>query len=372
VHDVVTVAGPEFDSAVTNEQAMMVSIKDIARAAGVSHPTVSRALRDSPLVSLETKARIQQLAREMGYSPDAQARSLVEGRTKTIGLVVTTIADPFIAQVAQGIETAARDHGFTVILCNSNAEPEREIGAVETLRSKRVDGVIVASSRVGALYLEHLERIGVPVVLINNHNEQSGRYTFSIGVDNEDGGRLATNHLLELGHRRISYVTGLADHSDDLGRLAGYRQALAAAGIPLDRALVAPGTGQTGGGERALPMLMELPDPPTAVFCYNDMTAIGLMGAARAAGLSVPDDLAIVGFDDIPFALYVQPSLTTIAQLKVEMGEWAMEMALALVQSPDPAEGELSDIIVKGQLVVRGSTVAGGNQTLETGKRGQG
>jgi DNA-binding LacI/PurR family transcriptional regulator len=348
---------------------MKVSIKDIARAAGVSHPTVSRALRDSPLVSLETKARIQQLAGEMGYSPDARARSLVEGRTRTVGLVVTTIADPFIAQVVQGIETAAHDHGYTVILCNSNAEPEREIGAVETLRSKRVDGVIVASSRVGALYMEHLERIGVPVVLINNHNEQSGRYTFSIGVDNEDGGRLATNHLLELGHCRIAYVTGPADHSDDLGRLAGYREALAAVGIPLDPALVTPGTGRTGGGERALRLLMELDDPPTAVFCYNDMTAIGLMGAARATGLAVPDDLAIVGFDDIPFASYVQPSLTTIAQLKVEMGQWAMEMALALMQSPDPAEGELSDITVKGQLVVRGSPAAGGDRTLETGNR---
>jgi len=235
-----------------------------------------------------------------------------------------------------------------------------------------VDGVIVASSRVGALYLEHLERIGVPVVLINNHNEQSGRYTFSIGVDNEDGGRVATNHLLELGHRRIAYVTGLADHSDDLGRLAGYRQALVAAGIARDSALVAPGTGRPGGGERALPLLMELDDPPTAVFCYNDMTAIGLMGAAREAGLSVPDDLAIVGFDDIPFASHVQPSLTTIAQLKVEMGEWAMEMALALMQSPDPAEGELSNIIVKGQLVVRGSSVGGGNQALEAGNQGQG
>ena len=135
-----------------------VSIKDIARMAGVSHSTVSRALRDSTLVKPETSARIQQLARDMGYSPDARARSLVMGQSRTVGVVVTTISDPFAAEVVQGIENAAHDEDYTVILCNSNAEPEREIAAVEMLRSKRVDAVIVTSSRIGALYLEHLER----------------------------------------------------------------------------------------------------------------------------------------------------------------------------------------------------------------------
>ncbi len=336
----------------------MISIKDIAKVAGVSHSTVSRALRDSPLISAETKALIQRLAHEMGYSPDAGAQSLVRGRSQTVGVVVTTIADPFIAQVVQGIEDAAHKDGYTVILCNSHSDPEREIGAVEVLRSKRVDGVIVTSSRVGALYLEHLERIGVPVVLINNHNERSGRYTFSVSVDNRHGGYLATEHLLELGHRRIAYITGPADHSDDLDRLAGYRQALDDGRISFDPALVLQGTGRAGGGEQAVPMLMSLAERPTAVFCYNDMTAIGLMRAASAAGLSVPGDLAVVGFDDIPFASYVRPPLTTVAQLKVEMGRWAVEMALALMATKDLAEGEFSNRIVKGQLVVRESTMA--------------
>src|SRR5512136_504650 len=140
---------------------MRVSIKDIARAAGVSHPTVSRALSDSPLISEETKARIQRLAQEMGYSPNALARGLVPGQTYSVGVVVTTIADPFVAEVVQGIEATAHDHGYTVILCNSESVPEREIASVEMLRSKRVDGVIVTASRIGALYLEYLEQIGV-------------------------------------------------------------------------------------------------------------------------------------------------------------------------------------------------------------------
>lgn len=336
---------------------MRVSIKDIAQAAGVSHSTVSRALSDSPLVSDETKARVQHLAQEMGYSPNTLARSLVTRQTHTVGVVVTTIADPFIAEVVQGIEATAHDHGYTVVLCNSGAEPEREIAAVEMLGSKRVDGVIVTSSRVGALYLEHLERIGVPIVLINNHNEQSGRYTFTVTVDNQHGGCLATDHLIQLGHQRIAYVTAPADHSSDLDRMAGYRQALVDSGIEPDPDLIVPGNGRADGGERALETLMALDVLPGAVFCYNDMTAIGLINAARGAGLAVPSDIAVAGFDDIPFATYCCPPLTTIAQPKGEMGQLAMKMALSLmtIEEGDERE-ELSNIVVQGKLIVRAST----------------
>jgi DNA-binding LacI/PurR family transcriptional regulator len=337
---------------------MRVSIKDIAKSAGVSHSTVSRALSDSPLVSDETKARIQRLAQEMGYSPNTLARSLVTRQTYTVGVVVTTIADPFVAEVVHGIEATAHDYSYTVILSSSGAQPEREIAAVEMLRSKRVDGVIVTSSRVGALYIEHLERIGVPIVLINNHNESSGRYTFTVTVDNRHGGYLATEHLVQLGHRRIAYVTAPADHSSDLDRMAGYRQALIAGEIEPDPALIVPGNGRADGGERALPALMELSEPPSAVFCYNDMTAIGLMHAARRVGLPVPRDMAVVGFDDIPFASYFYPPLTTIAQPKVEMGRLAMKMALSLMTiGEENREEELSNIVVRGKLVVRASTV---------------
>lgn len=333
-----------------------VSIKDIARTAGVSHSTVSRALSDSPLVKTETKARIQRLAREMGYSPDARARSLVMGQTRTVGVVVTTIVDPFVTEVVQGIESTAHDHDYTVLLCSSNAEPEREIAAVEMLRSKRVDGVIVTSSRVGALYLDHLERIGVPIVLINSHSEQGGRYTYSVSVDNVRGGQCATNHLIQLGHRRIAYVSRPTDFKSDRERLAGYRLALDEAHIPFDPDLIVPGTGRAGGGERALPVLMALAEPPTAVFCYNDMMAIGLLRAARETGLAVPTDLAVVGFDDVLLASYVFPPLTTIAQPKIDMGQRAMEMALALIKTEDPVKAGISDIVVKGQLIVRESS----------------
>ena len=334
---------------------MRVSIKDTAKAASVSHSTVSRALSDSPLVKAETKARIKRLAQEMGYTPDAIARSLVTQQTHTVGVVVTTITDPFVAEVVQGIEDAAHENDYAVILSSSAAEPDREMAAVEMLRAKRVDSLIVTSSRVGALYLEHLERIGVPVVLVNNHNEQSGRYTFSVSVDNQHGGYLATHHLIEGGHRCIAYVSGPADHSDDAGRMAGYRQALDEAHIPLDAALVVSGDGRLEGGERALHALIRLAEPPTAVFCYNDMTAIGLLSAARQAGLSVPGDLAVVGFDDIPFASHVTPPLTTVAQPQRDMGRQAMNMSLALIAADD-STAPFSDVTVKGKLVVRESS----------------
>ena len=337
---------------------MRVSIKDIAKAAGVSHPTVSRALSDSPLISEETKVRIQRLAQEMGYSPNALARGLVTRQTYSVGVVVTTIADPFVAEIVQGIEATAHDHGYTVILCNSESTPEREIASVEMLRSERVDGVIVTASRVGALYLEYLEQIGGPIVLINNHNEESGRYTFSVSVDNRHGGRLAAEHLVQLGHRRIAYVAGPANHSSDLDRLAGYRQALVKGGIEPDPAWVVPGNGRPDGGEEALQTILALDPRPTAVFCYNDMTAIGLIHAAQQAGLAIPQDMAVVGFDDILFASYLYPPLTTVAQPKVEMGQQAMHMMLSLITAKEESEEDLANVIVKGKLIVRASSGA--------------
>jgi DNA-binding LacI/PurR family transcriptional regulator len=333
-----------------------VSIKDIAQVANVTPGTVSRALRDSPRVNPETKKRIQRLADEMGYTPDALARSLVMGRTQTIGVVVTTIADPFIGAIVQTIESAAHEQGYTVILTSSNDAPQREIEAVELLQSRRVDGVIVTSSRVGALYQDRLAQLRVPIVLINSLAVHSGRHTISVSVDNHHGGQQATNHLIQKGHRRIAHVAAPADRNDGAERLAGYRDALAKAGIAYDPSLVVQGTGRAGGGQRALPALLSLDDVPSAVFCYNDMTAIGLMHAARKAGLSVPDDLAVVGFDDIAFAQLAHPPLTTIAQPVGQLGRGAMEKVLTLLSMDDRSESAVANVTVCGRLIVRASS----------------
>jgi DNA-binding LacI/PurR family transcriptional regulator len=334
---------------------MPVSIKDIARIAGVSHSTVSRALAHNELVNPVTRARIQALAVEMGYSPNAQARGLVSGHTMTVGVVVTTIDDPFVAEVMQGIESTAHLSGYTVILASSNSEPERELRAVEMLQSKRVDAVIVTSSGVGARYREHLERFGVPVVLINNHVDEH-RYTFSVGVDNLRGAISATQHLIGQGHHRIGYVAAPADANSNAERFAGYCQALRAAGLPVDPDLIVTGTGKAPGGERALTTLLHAGARPNALFCYNDMTAIGVLRAARAAGLAVPEELSVVGFDDIPFASYCEPPLTTIAQPKLEMGQQAMQMAFTLMTKDKSEEERVCNITVQGRLIIRQST----------------
>ena len=335
---------------------MPVSIKDIARAAGVSHSTVSRALSDSPLINTETKARIQDLARAMGYSPDATARSLVMRRTHAVGVVVTTIADPFSAEVVEGIERMASAHGYSVILAASNDEPEREIAAVEMLHSKRVDAIVVTSSRVGALHQERLGAAGVPVILLNNHSQQEVPNAYSVRVDDVHGGRLATGHLIGLGHRRIAHVAGPEGHTPSRERLEGYRRALEAAALSIDPALVIPGNGRPEGGELALAALLALSERPSAVFCYNDMTAIGLLRSAKASGVRVPQDLAVVGFDNIPFAAYVTPPLTTIAQPMLELGQRAMDMALALMGC-EPADAcGMTDVVLQGRLIVRESS----------------
>ena len=210
-----------------------LSIKDIARLANVSHSTVSRALQNSDLVRDETAERIRQIARESGYRASAVARGLVTRKTLTIGVVVTTIADPFVAEVVTGVEDIANDHGYSMFLADSNADPEREKNVVQSFAERRVDGIVVTSSRVGAMYLPRLSQMMVPIVLINN--QHPGPFTHSVMIENVQAGREATEHLIGLGHRRIAYLGDQFGYQSDTERFTGYRQALEQAGLPFCR-----------------------------------------------------------------------------------------------------------------------------------------
>jgi DNA-binding LacI/PurR family transcriptional regulator len=305
----------------------------------------------SPLVNRETKARIQGLAREMGYTPSAVARAMSTGRTRTVGLVVTTIADPFVAEVVRGIEETALDHGYNVILCNSTGDPDRELAAVRTLREKWVDAVIVTSSRVGHFY-DQLSEIRVPVVLINN--QQHGDYTYSVCNDDLYGGALAGEYLARLGHRRIAYVSGPDQAMSSELRLEGCQNALRTAGVSIPQKWICRGTGYPEAGRRAVCSLVHAFPLPTALFCYNDMTAMGALRAAKENGLHVPRDLSILGYDDIAAARYLAPPLTTVAQAKYTLGQKATEMTLGLIGG----EEDVQDILLQPQLIVRSSCVA--------------
>jgi DNA-binding LacI/PurR family transcriptional regulator len=330
-----------------------VSIKDIARAAKVSHPTVSRALSDSPLVNGETAKRIRQIATSLGYRPSAIARSLATKRTKTIGVVVTSIADPFIADVISGVEEAANDHGYSVFLANSNANPDREVKVVHSFHERRVDGILVTASRVGALYVPLLSQLKVPIVLINNqHPDGTDEFIYSVTIDNIKASTEVMRHLIGLGHKRIAYIGDRGGLQSDNERLAGYRQGLALAEYPFLPELVVQGDGKPEGGGQAMASLLALPNPPTAVFCYNDMSALGALRVLNGHGIKVPEDLSLVGFDDLAIASYTSPLLTTVSQPKQQMGRMAMEIMIKLLSGVDSK----ANIKVEGELIVREST----------------
>lgn len=328
----------------------MVSIKDIARAAHVSHSTVSRALRNSPLVNSETSAIIHKIANEQGYTVSAVGRSLVNRRTNTIGVVVTSIADPFVGEIVNGIEEVALAHDYSLFLATCHADPVREVHAVRSFQERRVDGILVNASRVGALYLPVLEEMKVPIVLINN--EHPGQFVHSVTIDNLNAGREAARHLVALGHKRIGYLGNRFGLQADMERFSGYRQILEEADIGFQPELVAHGDGRPEGGMSAMERLLALPEPLTAVFCYNDMEAIGALRAIRERGLTVPGDVSVVGLDDLFLASYTDPPLTTIQQPKHQMGRLAVEILLQLLSGEKPD----SHVTLAGKLIVRQTT----------------
>jgi len=327
-----------------------LSIKDIARAANVSHSTVSRALRNSPVVNAETTERIKRIAQEANFRVSAVGRSLATGRTNSVGVVVTTLSDPFIAEVVTGLESAAASRGYSVILASSRGDAIQEMKVVQSFEERRVDGIVVMDSRVGSVYLPVLAEMKIPIVLINSHHP--GEFMYSVAIDQIAASRAATKFLIQLGHRRIGYIADRFGAQSNAGRLAGYREALESFDIPYVPELVAQGDSLPEGGLHAAEQLLSLNERPTALFCYNDMTAIGALSAAHIHGLRVPDDLSVVGFDDLAIASYSQPPLTTVRQPKQEMGRIAMEILLNLLNG-SAAESSRK---VPGELIVREST----------------
>lgn len=327
---------------------MPATIVDVAHRAGVSIATVSRVIHDSPLVNTATRQRVEHAVSELNYAPNVVARGLVTRRTQAIGLVITSMADPFFPPIVQGVEETALDHGYSVLLCTSNNNPVRELSVVRLLRERRVDAIIIAASRVGGLYLSHLQEIKAPLVLINN--EQSGTYAYSVGTDDVAGGRLATEHLIALGHRTIGYVHGPLAKVSTQDRRRGYELALRAHGLAPDTGLTVVGDGQAEGGRLAMEDLLRRSPRPTAVVCFNDLTALGVLYAIRNAGLSVPQDISVIGYDDIALAAYAEPPLTTIAQQSHEMGGLAMRLVLDLL-----AGKQVTSVTLPAQLIERQS-----------------
>ena len=289
----------------------------------------------------------------------------MSGRTEAIGVVVTSISDPFNGEVVAGLEEVANEEGLSVILATSQALPEREMSVVRGFQSRRVDGIVVASSRVGSNYSSMLADLQIPVVLLNN---QAAEFTYSVRIDNTRGSFDATNHLLQLGHRRIGYVGDRLGLHSDFERRAGFLEAMEKAGITVPADFVLTGDGKMEGAyEAVLALLRGNGDLPTALVCYNDMSAIGAMQAAKSVRISVPDQLSIVGFDDIQVAELVTPALTTICQPKRELGARSMRLMIKLLRG-ETAE---KSVVLPGELIVRSSTASPGEsvyQSISAGK----
>ncbi len=329
---------------------MSVSIYDIAKKAGVAPSTVSRALDDHPRIGTTTKKRIQELAQEMGYIPSTVAKSLTAQKTWTIGMVLATISDPFMGRVVEGVEQAAIEVGFNVFISTSQNDWQREMAVIGMFQKRRVDGIIVIASHLFDLSPRFFERSRVPIVVINEQNP--GKNMHFVAVDDRQGAQLAVEHLLALGHRRIGYVGVTNRPRSNQYRLKGYQDALEAVGIASDPSLIFTSNNiedHAKRGEASLEPLLAA--GATAVFCFNDTTAIGLLAACSKRGFSVPENLSIIGFDDIDMAIYTIPPLTTIRQPRFELGQRAMQMMLNLL------DGQASENqIVPGELVVRQTT----------------
>ena len=331
-------------------RAGQVTLRDIAHATGVSVNTVSRALTGKAEVHARTKAKVVAAAERLGYTPNLMARSLVQGRTRTIGLLVTDCTNPFYSALIREVERVAAGHNYALLLATSNEDPAKEAAGVRLLIERRIDGLLLSPVSVDAPHIRPLVRGALPSVLLARR-PRNYRGAF-IGTDNIQAARLGVRHLLDLGHRRIAHVTRLDTVASAVDRLEGYRQELKRARLRFDPDLVMAAP-QTADGARAMaPALLALRPRPTAVFTYSDLQAVGLLLAFQEAGVRVPDDMSLVGFDNIEMTRYVSPPLTTVAQPIDQIGRLGAQMLIDILAE----RRRRRTYLLPGALVVRGST----------------
>ena len=328
-----------------------MTIKDVARESGFNISTVSRALNGSYGVNDQTRKHVIAVAARLNYRPNRVARGLVTGRSHSLGLILSDIRNPFFAEVARGAEDAARAGKCDLVLCNSDLNADKQMQYVQSLLEKRIDGILMNS--VSALSQEQqaqLEASGVPIVLLNRSPSKQ-RFS-TVCADNESGGALAAKYLLSLGHRRIAHLTGPRQHGNLTDRERGFIRALQTAAHPVQPTVLHGKFNFTGGAELTRKLLDEHPDI-TAVFAANDVMAFGVVRAALDRGLRIPEDLSLIGFDNIEFSGIVHPPLTTIHQPKYEMGYAAVEILLRLAR--EKAKQTLEHRLLGVELIERQS-----------------
>lgn len=328
-----------------------VTLRDVASRTGVSHQTVSRVINNSDRVSPETRSKVQAAIEEFGYQPNRLARSLVTQKTHTIGLVVADITNPFYFEVVRGVQDTALEQGYNVIVCNTDDNPEGERNILNLLASQEVDGVILATSSLSDQELLSFAKQYKPLVIINReiHHPKISQ----VSIDIRQGARLAVEHLIEQGHDRIAMISHQGHDPDKVRRVKGYREVLQSHGIEIQEGWLALAPPNLAGGFQAAQELLKKHPEITAIFTYNDLMAIGALRGCFELQVRVPEDCAIIGFDDIKFASMMNPALSTVAYDKTLIGRKTMMRLLDMLEKPKKAF-PLNQLDVS--LVIREST----------------
>jgi DNA-binding LacI/PurR family transcriptional regulator len=345
-----------------------VTLADIAAKAAVTPMTVSRVVNSSGYVHVETRERVLRVAREMNYRRNGLARGLKRQRTETVGLVIGDIANPFAAELSRGVREVLEQRGYTLFICISEHTAKEDVQAFDSLADHRADGIIVATraSKSGNERLEELIDSGVPVSLIGRDFRHS--YADLVLADNLKGGYEATRHLIDAGHKRIGFIGVSLTQGLRLRRFQGYLEALNDHGLVVEDRLIVggrelaeqmPGYSTEEMGYDGMMKLLELNERPTAVFARNDFTAMGALNAIKRAGLRIPDDIALIGYDDIPLASHTSPTLTTVRQPTQEQGRCAAEFLLRRIEGD--REQPRAEKTFQCELIIREST----NQVTE-------
>ena len=314
--------------------------------------TVSRVINDSGYVSPEARARVNRAIGELGYMPNVLARQLRSKRTKTIGLVVTDIANPFFTTIARGVEDAARAQGYAVMFCNTDESEAEEIEYVRVLIQRQVDGVLLVPATDSSASLELLRKHGLPVVVLDRRLTAGG--TDEVRTDSEAGAHSAVRYLLDLGHRRIAVLTGPETVSTSADRVAGYRRAMTEEGLKPEDELVVFGGYNVASGYEMTQRILGIDPRPTAMFAANNFIAFGAIRALRQAGMRTPEDMSIAVFDDLPPGWVFDPFLTVVSQPAYEIGKQAAELMLERLAGKAPAEPRT--IVLPSELITRRST----------------
>lgn len=335
---------------------MNSTIVDIARKANVSIATVSRVMNGTGQVSEKTRKKVQKVIDENHYVPNSVARSLVMKSTRIFGVIVADILNPFYAEIIRSIQDEVDKAGYSIITCNSDEDMEKEKQCIQMLMEKHVDAIILAGGRgKGEFFNAHVHAAArqVPVVLVNEYLD--GENIYSIVCNKKKGAFLGVNYLLELGHEKIAMITGYEDYKPSIEKLNGYKKALKEAGIPFRKEYVTYGDYHPDGGSKNVRELMELPNQPTAILAANDLMAMGAVRTLCDMGYRVPEDVSVVGFDDITMNQYFMPALTSIRQEMRLQGQMAVELLNQLFREET---GIRKKQVVEPTLVIRNTCAA--------------